>query len=303
MALNWPSLGVPDPKPDLVRIVRDIASRHAELGLSDLVAGAVLLDRADVAALEGGELDASEARVLREDLVRWMRGKNQFVTIDPDTEEEIESAMIRLASDVGEGELDIAQDALDDALEGLASVVRQSLGESPREVVASEYAPDLQLAVLVLKPSDVTSPVLDIGCGSRPLLLRHLRALGHDVTGIDRDAPDDATRADWLAYDYGNAKWRTILSHLGFSLHFLRAHHADEAQARTYAETYVRITRSLVVGGVFAYAPSLPFFENVLPKDRFVVERRSVRGGETLESLRKTSGLDLAQASRLVRLS
>jgi hypothetical protein len=149
----------------------------------------------------------------------------------------------------------------------------------------------------------VISPVLDVGCGSSALLVRHLRALGHDVIGIDRDAPDDATRTDWITYDYGLVKWKTVLSHLGFSLHFLRAHHASETDARKYAETFLRITRSLTVGGLFAYAPSLPFFEGVLPKDRFVIEHQRVCGGETLESLRKTSGLDLAEATRLRRIA
>jgi hypothetical protein len=290
-------------KPDVVRIVRELAARHESLALPDIGAGAVVLAPETVAQLAGAELEASEARALREDLVRWLRSKNQFVSIDEDTEAEIEAALTRLASEVGEGALEDAQDALDDALDGLASVIRESLGEAPREVVVSEYAPDLQLAVLGLKLSDVVSPVLDVGCGANALLVRHLRALGHDVIGIDRDAPEDATRTDWIKYEYGNAKWKTVLSHLGFSLHFLRAHHASESDARIYAETYLRITRSLTVGGLFAYAPSLPFFESVLPKDRFVIEHQRVRGGETLASLRKTSGLDLAEATRVRRLA
>jgi hypothetical protein len=236
--------------------------------------------------------------------VRWLRAKNQFLAIDRAGEEEIESAIARVVGELGEAEdLAEAQEALDDGLDGLASILRESLGEARREVVASEYAPDLQLAVLGLKLSDVSSPVLDIGCGSSALLVRHLRALGHDVTGIDRDAPADATRADWLAFDYGNARWRTIVSHLGFSLHFQRAHRVGEAEARTYAETFLRIARGLVVGGTFAYAPSLPFFESVLPPGRFGIARTRVPGGETLASLREKSGLDLGEATQLTRLA
>ena len=287
---------------DVVRIVREAAAAHSSLDLAAIGAGAVVLDRETVARLEGAELDAAGARALREDLVRWLRSKNQFVAITPDTEEEIEAALVRVAADVGEGDLADAQDALDDALDGLASILRESLGAAPREVVASEYAPDVQLLVLGLRLSDVTSPVLDVGCGPSALLVRRLRGLGHEVTGIDRDAPEDATRADWLTYDYGNARWRTVLSHLGFALHFLRAHRASEAEARRYAEAFVRITRGLVVGGRFVYAPSLPFFEEVLPAGRFLVERHAVQGGETLERLRASSGLDLAQATRLTRL-
>lgn len=288
--------------PDVVQIVRELAGAYASLGLSDLGAGAVVIDSPTLERLRGATLDPGRARTLREDLVRWLRSKNQFVAIDADTEEEIESALVRLAGEVGASPLGAAQDALDDALDGLASVIRASLGGAPREVIASEYAPDVQLAVLGLRLSDVTSPVLDIGCGSKALLVRYLRTLGRDATGIDRDAPDDATRADWLTFDYAAAPWRTVLSHLGFSLHFLRAHRASEADARKYAETYIRITRALAPTGVFAYAPSLPFFESVLPKERFLIEHHRIQGGETLESLRKTSGLDLAEATRLTRL-
>lgn len=297
--------GVPPhgTKPDVVRIAREVAARHAALALSDLGAGAVVLDAALLVSLEGAELDAAGARALREDLVRWLRDKNQFVAIDGDTEEEIEAALIRITREIGSAELAEAQDALDDGLDGLASIVRASLGQEPREVVASEYAPDVQLAVLGLKLSDLTSPVLDVGCGSRALLVKHLRGLGHDVTGIDRDAGPDGTKADWLTFDYGAAKWRTVISHLGFSLHFLRAHHASEVEARKYAEAFVRITRSLAPSGLFAYAPSLPFFEAVLPRERFVIEHHRVQGGETLEQLRKSSGLDLAQATLLRRLA
>lgn len=288
---------------DVVRIARSVAASQPEIGLPDLGAGSVVIDAPILASLVGASLEPPDARALREDLVRWLRAKNQFIAIDADTEAEIETALTRLATEMGSCSLGDAQDTLDDALDGLASVVRQSLGQAPREVVASEYAPDIQLAVLGLKLSDVTSPVLDVGCGSRALLVRHLRGLGHDVTGIDRDATEEATRADWLTFDYGAARWKTVLSHLGFSLHFLRAHRASEDDARKYAETYIRITRSLMPMGIFAYAPSLPFFESVLPAGRFRVEHHRIHGGETLESLKKTSGLDLAEATRVTLLA
>lgn len=292
-----------DTSSDWARLARELATPHAGLALTDLAAGAVTLDAETVARWKGAEIERSEARVLREALVRWLREKNQFVAIDEGTEGEIEDALMRLVSEIGEGDLSDAQDALDDALDGLASVVRQSLGQAPREVVVSEYTPELQLAALSLPLGAITSPVLDIGCGAQALLPRYLRNLGHDVIGIDRDAGSDAERADWLTYEYGTAKWRTIISHLGFTLHFLRAHLASEDEARKYAETFLRITRSLVIGGKLVYAPSVPFFESVLPPGRFLVERHAVRGGETLESLRKSSGLDLAQATHLTRLA
>lgn len=286
----------------LVRLVRELAPAHAGLGLASLAGGAVRLDAATLARFAGIEAERSDARALREDLVRWLRTKNQFLSLTSELEDEIEDAILRVLEALAEGDLEEAQDTLDDALDGLGSIVRDAGGGDPREVVASEYAPDLQLHVLGLAPSDVVSPVLDIGCGASAALVLHLRGLGHEVTGSDRDAPPSATRADWLGFDYGKDRWKTIVSHLGFSLHFLRAHHASEDAARHYAEAFVRITRSLAPGGLFAYAPSLPFFESVLPKERFAIERRKVKGGETLERLRATSGIDLAESTKLRRI-
>ena len=283
--------------------LRALAAGHADLALGDLGAGVVKLDEATLAPLAGLTLEASEVRALREDLVRWVRSKNQFFTIDESTENEIETAIVRLVDLLARGELAEAQDVLDDTLDGLASLVRGALGEAPREVVASEYAPEIQLAVLGLVPRELAAPLLDLGCGTDAALVRFARSLGLEAAGIDREAPHDATRADWLTYDYGSARWRTIVSHLAFTLHFLRAHHASEIEARRYAEAFVRITRALVVGGCFAYAPSVPFFEGVLPEGRFRIERHRVHGGATLDSLRQTSGLDLGEATRITRIA
>lgn len=287
----------------LVRLVRELAPPHAGLALGSIAGGAIRLDAPTLARFAGTSAERSDARALREDVVRWLRSKNQFLALTTELEDELEDAILRVLESLASGDLEDAQDTLDDALDGLGSIVRDAGGGEPREVVSSEYAPDLQMHVLGLAPSDVVSPVLDVGCGAGAGLVLHLRGLGHDVTGIDRDAPPAATRADWLAFDYGKDRWKTIVSHLGFSLHFLRAHHASEIEARHYAEVFVRITRSLAPGGLFAYAPSLPFFENVLPKERFAIERRKVKGGETLDRLRATSGVDLAEATKLRRIA
>jgi hypothetical protein len=285
----------------LLRAARALAKRHAQIALGEIRGGAVVIDDEDVAPFRGLRVEASDARTLREDLVRWVVSKNQFVQVDDATASEIEDAIVRLGDAFATGDLDEAQDVLDDVLDGLASIVERAVG-APREVVASEYTPELQLSVLHLSARALASPMLDIGCGASAALVRRARVLGIEAIGIDRDAPDDATRADWMTFDYGTERFRTIVSHLAFTLHFVRAHHASEVEARRHAEVFVRITRALAPGGCFAYVPSVPFIESVLPADRFRIERHRVTGGETLESLRSKSGLDLAEATHVTRV-
>jgi hypothetical protein len=287
---------------ELVRAARSLAHRHEGLELAAIQGGVVSLSDDELAAFRGLAVSAADARTLREDLVRWIASKNQFFHVETATAAEIDDAIVRLGTALASGALDEAQDVLDDVLDGLASLMASALGTAPREVVASEYTPELQLAVLHLTPRDLASPLLDIGCGTGAALVRRARSLGLEATGIDRDAPDDAVRADWMSFDYGVARYRLIVSHLAFSLHFAHAHRKSEADARRYAETYVRITRALAPGGRFVYVPSVPFFEPVLPSAHFHVEHHRVIGGETLEGLRRSSGIDLAEATHLIRV-
>ena len=286
---------------ELLDAARALARRHAGLPLERLHGGAVRLEGADLAPFRGLRVDASDARALRQDLVRWITSKNQFIHLDEATESEMDDAIARLGDALASGDLDEAQDVLDDVLDGLATMIESAIG-APREVIASEYTVDLQLAVLHLPPRELRSPLLDVGCGKGATLVRHVRALGIEATGIDREAPEDATRADWMTFDFGVDHYATIVSHLAFTLHFVRAHHASEVDARRYAEVFVRITRALAPGGRFAYVPSVPFIESVLPTQRFRIERHRVIGGGTLDSLRSKSGLDLAEATHLIRI-
>ncbi len=66
-------------------------------------------------------------------------------------------------------------------------------------------------------------------------------------------------------------------SHLGLSLHFLRHHLVDGPAAETlalaHARAFMRILTSLRPGGSFAYAPALPFVEELLPTSDYRCER------------------------------
>jgi hypothetical protein len=145
-------------------------------------------------------------------------------------------------------------------------------------VVSAEYAPDLQLEILGLDPDLLPEPVLDLGCGKEGRLVAALRARGKDARGVDRLAePGPAlSRGDWLDVPLAPGGFGAVLSHLGFSLHFLHHHLRQGGDAARYALRYMAVLRALRLGGVFAYAPGLPFVEEHLPPGVWRVERSPV---------------------------
>ena len=96
--------------------------------------------------------------------------------------------------------------------------------------------------------------------------------------GIDRVAEpaEGILRADWLEVPLVPGSLGTALSHLGFSLHFLHHHLRPGGEAARYARRYMDVLRALRPGGVFAYAPGLPFVEEHLPPAAWRVERTPV---------------------------
>ena len=188
----------------------------------------------------------------------------------------------------------------------IAALLRSRLGPRPREVVSAEYSPSLQLAVLGLSPGALADPVLDVGCGEGAALVRLLRARGRRAFGVDLDAPEDVGIAtDWLTFSYGRERWGAVLSHLGFSLHFLHAHLQRGPPALAYARAFAAILRSLRVGGVFAYTPALPFIETVLPATHRVERRQLPREwiGGAARAARDATGLDLGSVTQIYRIA
>ncbi|BDG01035.1 class I SAM-dependent methyltransferase [Anaeromyxobacter oryzae] len=164
---------------------------------------------------------------------------------------------------------------------GLGAVARAALapgGAALRQVASAEYSPELQLQVLGLDAAALAPPVLDLGCGAEARLVRHLRALGVDARGIDRAAEpgDGVRRGDWLTEPLAPGSLGTVVSHLGFSLHFLHQHLRPAGDAARYARRYMEILRALAPRGVFAYVPGLPFVEEHLPAASWDVERLRV---------------------------
>lgn len=317
-----------DPVTALGLLVQSEVDRRADaslalaqpmLALDDALLALLASSRAPLATWLAGTLtDPGEGEPqwhhrphlwLRAELVRWLRRRNQFIDLDADAIAELgalcRDGLLALVS-VLTGEAPVGP-ALRPILRrqraALAGFVRVRLGAEPREVISSEYTPELQLGLLGLRVTELQAPVLDVGCGVRAALVRSLRAQGVAAQGIDRDAdPQIATVADWLRYDYGVDRWGTIVSHLGFSLHLLHHHLAGRPAAFTYAELYMQILRSLRPGGVFAYAPGLPFLERLLPRGTYQCTRTTAPPGPGLRAAAADTGLLLGHATQVRRV-
>lgn len=286
-------------------------------GLDEETLGVLTTARARLAAWLDAALAApgdvqwatAPAPWLRAQLVRWLRRRNQFMELDTGALAELDAlchdgllaAMHVLASDEPPGPA--LRPVLLRVRATLAAFVRARLGAEPREVVSSEYTPELQLGLLGLRIEDLQGPVLDVGCGVKAALVGALRARGIAAEGIDRDAdPAVASVADWLRYDYGVERWGTVVSHLAFSLHLLHHHLAGRPTAFVYTELYMQVLRSLRPGGVFAYAPGLPFLERLLPRGIYVCTRLAAPQGPGLRAAAADTGLQLGHATQVRRL-
>ena len=270
----------------------------------------------------GQRWEQSPGAFLSSLLAPWLQERNQFLRVDSEAARQLEVLYLRA---IAETELVLSSGADDTRAAGklqtvwdthrgrLVSFVRSLLDDDPRDATCATYSPSLQLGVLDRSSDDLREPVLDVGCGRDAALVSYLRARGLEAYGIDRAAPakpDGVAAVDWLDFDYGEGVWGTVISHLGFSLHFLRHHLADgpvtESLVFAPARVYARILRSLRVGGAFVYAPALPFVEELLPVPSFSCHRISPPAElltPSLRAARETTGLDLANATCVLRVA
>lgn len=154
-----------------------------------------------------------------------------------------------------------------------AEKIYQNQDEIIQPMPCSEYSAEFQIEILQMDVGQLIEPVLDIGCGKQGNLVNYMRKNGIEATGIDRltDINSNISNEDWLEYKYGNSKWGTILSNLGFSNHFNHHHLRNDGDFVAYAKKYMEILNSLKIGGKFFYAPSLPFIEKYLDSKYFSV--------------------------------
>jgi hypothetical protein len=274
-----------------VRLADRIIQRVRAASFEELSSGAFL-------AREDGDeetVEPDDASRVAEAVVSALAKKNQFAASEP----RLVEGVTRITSDF------FATRDYAKASSSFLGLFRGFLGEAPREVTSATYSPELQLRILSLSIDALEEPILDVGCGEDASLVRHLRAAGKNARGVDREAPlDMGDRADWLAYDYGVGKWGTILSHLGFSLHFMHQEMKSSDLAFDYGKTYMRILRSLAKGGTFAYVPGLPFIEPMLPATDFDVKRIPLARElftENVARVQEATGLMLQAATHVVR--
>lgn len=135
------------------------------------------------------------------------------------------------------------------------------------------YSPAFILDILGVSEEEIKGKVLDIGCRKDAVLVKYLRNKNIDAYGIDINVieNDYLENEDWLEKDFGEMEYDFIFSNLSFTKYFLKNHLSDEGDYVEYATTFMRILNSLKIGGRFYYVPSVDFFEELLPEDRFEV--------------------------------
>ena len=280
--------GHDDPAARLGELLHSQALRWSSRSLVELcgpAAGPFVLDAALAelwAAHPEVVVRAVDVGAAARAIVRWLQSRQQFLVIEVAAVE----AMVARALAGGPA-------AASGLRVELAELVRGQMGGQVVEVVCSEYSPGLQLQLLGL--ADIRGPVLDVGCGASRGLVAELNARGVAAEGIDRVHGDD-----WLTYAYGVDRWASVVSHHGFSLHFLHHHLRPGEAALAYARVYMDILRSLRIGGVFTYAPGLPFLEAMLPAASYRVVRVPLPA-DALAALRALKGPVIGHATQVWR--
>ena len=159
-----------------------IIERVRSASLQDLAHGAFLVS-------DDAPLGPDDAARVAAELCSALGKKNQFAASEPKVAAGIEHEIGVLFSAIASGEPREA--AFARCASALAALFHEALGESPREVTAGRYSPELQLAVLGLSIDAMREPILDVGCGEEAALVRFLRNAKKRASGIDRDAPTD----------------------------------------------------------------------------------------------------------------
>jgi hypothetical protein len=164
----------------------------------------------------------------------------------------------------------------------LASHYPKALAEGLRpatelsRVPSSEYSAELQLRLLRVDLDSLKEPILDIGCGAEAHLVRFLRLKHLEAYGFDRsieDTTDYLFQADWFDYEYGSAKWGTIISNLSFANHVVFAQRYNESRVIQYLIVFSKILDSLVGGVQFIFAPAPDLLAGQVDQTRYAIER------------------------------
>ncbi len=222
-----------------------------------------------------GTWSGDPAHYLAVRALRFVQTRHQFVDLRAATPRIVSAHRVLLRSIAAGAPLDPAFVTLGNELR---ATLRELLPSAALEVVCAEHAPALQLKVLGLDPETMLEPILDLGCGEEARLVHLLREAGKIATGVDRIATPGpfVQEADWFEVELAPSTYGTIISHLGFTHHFLHHELRQSEEAFRYARRYMEIVRALIPGGTFAYAPGVPFVEDHLAKARFEITKRPI---------------------------
>jgi len=177
-----------------------------------------------------------------------------------------------------------------------AEKIYKNENEKINPVACSEYTPNLQIEILHLDIKKLMQPVLDVGCGINGHLVNFLKNQGIDAYGIDRFKfkTSNLITSDWLEYNYGTAKWGTVISNLGFSNHFNHHNLREDGNYIEYGKTYMEILNSLKIDGCFHYAPDLPFIEKYLDYKQYELRKYEIKNYDFKTTIiKKTSAVIL----------
>lgn len=211
---------------------------------------------------------------------------NQYIYFDSRIKNNIKNIFVKLIDDLSNKDIKI-EDIEVEHRKRICKLIKNSnpliykknpaFQEKVVSFVCEEYSPEFLMDILDIQIIDIEEPILDIGCGKNGNLVSYLSDCGLEVYGIDRESINPKViEADWIEYDYGENILGLIISNLAFTSHFLHYHLNNDNKVYEYARTYMRILKSLKVRGSFIYAPSIPFFENLLSIDKYVIERKKV---------------------------
>ena len=142
-------------------------------------------------------------------------------------------------------------------------------------VVNAQYSADFQMKILGLEIENLMEPIIDIGCGSHANLVRYICKHKNKVLGIDRviEYKSEHTKEiNWLDFQFLPCFYGTVIANMSFSNHLIYHIQNKTPYLQAYLSKYKEIIASIKKGGVFVYAPSLLFIEEMLDKTKYSIK-------------------------------
>lgn len=206
-------------------------------------------------------------------------GMNQYIAVTPEHRQELHDIycttwdMIKQSGEIEQTLINHHYPAIREWLKHLypaelAGELRNV--EKINRVVCEEYSAELQIAILGIDTGRIMEPVIDVGCGKSYYLVKHLRELGMDCIGIDRQLYEKRSylhESSWLEFDFRPGVWGTVIANMSFSNHMMYHYTMKSSAFPKHAHKYHEILESLRPDGMFVYAPGVEFIEEYIDRD------------------------------------